>query len=261
VFESIGFFVLGFIASILAMTSGGEGAIIFVTAFTWIGLDPRVSVGTAFVTQFFGKSAGTFSWWSVGIYEKDQVVVWRKLAPLFAICISFVIIGMVLIKHLPGDLIKFIFGIVCIILAYFMIGTRRSWKRKDFPWRKLLKWKEFCCLLLAGLFTGLIAVGAGALTMYVIHCRRHLDLRRAVATVVAFLPIITIIGVPIYWPLVNWEVANFTIVGVIVGGAAGPWISTWLKKTDRTEWIKNIFIGLTLTMGIGMLASSVLSMV
>jgi uncharacterized membrane protein YfcA len=261
VLENVGFFLLGFIASLLAMTSGGEGAILFVTAFTWIGLDPHVSVGTAFVTQIFGKSVGTISWGIVGKYEEEQVVLWRKLVPLIAICISFVAIGMLFIKCLPGNLIKFIFGMVCIALAYFMICAKGHWKKTDFHWKKLLSWKNLLCLSSGGFFTGVIAVGAGALTTYVLHCRLHLEIRKAAATAVALLPFVSVIGLLIYWSLVKWDIAIPTIIGVCCGGAAGPWIATCLQRKGHTKWIKYFYIGLTLTMGIGMLLSTVLSMI
>jgi len=278
VLEPLGFFCLGLVASILAMTSGGEGAILFVPAFTFLGLDPRVCVGTAFVTQFFGKYTGMVSWGTVGHFEKKDVVLWSKLGPLSFFCIIFLFCGIEAIKHVPKGWINLFFGVTCLVLAVAMACITGKGMRQDFPSIHLVYPCNLFCLFLAGLFTGMIAVGVGAVTTFMLHISEDIEYRKSAATAVALLPIVSLFGIPFYLGLVRWDIAVYTILGVIVGGSIGPWSTTtkkikWLarvskflhlkaiKKKNLTKALKLIYIGLTLGLGVWMLVFSVRSMI
>jgi uncharacterized membrane protein YfcA len=249
--EPLGLFLFAFFVSLLAMMSGGEGAIFFVPLFSFLGLPPIEAIGTAFVTQFFGKSSGTASWFCVGVKEGQQQIQWKAVLVLVLIGIPFTLAGALLISYLPANWLKFIFGLIAILLAIVMAKSLIKGKRidrEDVSTSELLHWKNAIFCALAGLFTGMLAIGMGILNIFMLD-RLNLKVRKVVATVVAVLPFTALLGLFVHWGYVRWDFAIFTIPGVLFGGFIGPWIATWLEGRERIVIVKIIFIILTLVVG------------
>jgi hypothetical protein len=256
--EQLGIFGFAVMVSLLAMMSGGEGAVFFVPAFTaFLGLQPAVAIGTAFVTQLFGKTSGTISWACVGVREGKQLILWKVVFVLVALGIPFLIAGALLVGHLPAMALKLIFGLMAIGLAMVMAASMRKKRRcirDGVSAGKVLGGRNFALCALGGLFTGLLAIGAGILNVFMLD-RLGLKTRKAVATVVAVLPFTALLGLFVHLGAVDWDVAAFSISGVVVGGFIGPWAATRLETLGRISLVKGVFIGVTLASGAFMCAS------
>ena len=98
-----------------AMVTGGEGAILFVPFFIAIGMEPKFAIGTAFITQLFGKSSGTIGYIREGGIQKNVALL------LVVAGIPFIIMGSYLTAMLKSSLLQFAFGIATMVLAAIML--------------------------------------------------------------------------------------------------------------------------------------------
>jgi len=226
---------------------------LFIPSFTWAGLSPRVAVGTAYTTQFVGRSMGTVSWYLVGVKEGEQVILWKLLAYLVPICMAFIAVGAILMDIIPGAYIRLIFGILSILAAILLVLTWRMGSDMDVTWKDIKGGLNISLFILAGLFTGFIATGLSTISLFVLHHRAGLKMKRSVATAVALLPFAGSIGLLVHLHFVSFEFAIFTVPGVIVGGLVGPWVGKWLDQKGWGLGMKAIFVLLTVVTGIGMI--------
>jgi len=230
--------------STFAMVTGGEGAILFVPFFILLGIDPKAAIGTAFVTQLFGKSSGTIG------YFREGGIQWNLTKMLVLVGIPFVILGSWLTYAIKSAMLEFAFGIMTIILALIMFWSLREkgkWSRQVHA-KELMPWLWVPAI--ASFLTGVFAVGVGTINLVLLERVLKLDMRKAVATVVATMAFTAIAGALVHIGLggVRWDVAVYTICGVLIGGQIGPWLAQRMKK----EWIKVLFAMLTVFVGLVM---------
>jgi len=241
-------FPFAIFVSTFAMVTGGEGAILFTPFFIAIGLDPRFAIGTAFITQLFGKTSGTIG------YIKRGGIRWKTTLVLVLIGIPAVIAGSLLTYMLKSSLLQFSFGILAIILALVMLYSLRAPDntKEKIKNKELFGWAWVPAV--ASFLTGVLAIGAGTINMILLERVLKLKIHKAVATVVATLAFTAMAGafVHAFSGGVKWELAVFTISGVLIGGQLGP----WLAQKMQPKWIKALFAVLTVVVGFIMIVTS-----
>ena len=146
-----------------AMVTGGEGAILFVPFFIAIGMEPKFAIGTAFITQLFGKSSGTIGYIREGGIQKNVALL------LVVAGIPFIIMGSYLTAMLKSSLLQFAFGIATMVLAAIMLYSlgekheaMRS-RKESLTNRELYPWLWVPAI--AGFLTGVFAIGAGTINL------------------------------------------------------------------------------------------------
>lgn len=242
------------LVSTFAMMSGGEGAILFIPFFLWLGVSPVSAVATAFVTQLVGKSSGTVRYALLARGGK-QTVQWDAALRLVAYGAPFVIAGSLLAYYVNPLWLKALFGLVMLSIAFLM-----AWSlfRKHEP-RNCVDMADirgnWYYPAIAGLATGLTAIGSGTINMFLLEWKLKLCIYRSAATVVAVLAFTALIGAAFHVLEggVRWDIAPFTVLGVLIGGQIGPCIASRLKEKGLERNIKKVFVALTFIVGITML--------
>lgn len=241
-------FPFAILVSTFAMVTGGEGAILFVPFFMAIGLEPRFAIGTAFITQLFGKTSGTIGYLREGGIQKNVFLL------LVLAGVPGVIAGSYLTSILKSSLLQLAFGVVTILLALIMFYSLREHDRRKerLENRELYPW--LWVPVVAGFLTGIFAIGAGTINAVLLERKLGLEMHRTVATVVATLAFTAMAGALVHLSAgeVKWEVAVFTVSAVLIGGQLGPWLAQRMKA----KWIKLLFAALTLLVGIVMCATA-----
>ena len=250
-------YVVTFLTSIgvstFAMVSGGEGAIIFTPFFIGLGLEPAQAIATAFLTQLFGKTSGTVGYH----FKKEGHIQWNIVLVLVLIGAPLVILGSYLTYALSSTFLKLLFGILIIALALLMVYSlkKRDSDRTFVKNHELVKWSFVPAI--AGFLTGIFSIGAGTINMVLLERVFKLKIIKTVATVVATMAITALFGsiVHAYYGI-KWDIIPFTVCGVLIGGQIGPYIANQLDKSQKSHFIKILFIILTLVVGSMMIISS-----
>jgi uncharacterized membrane protein YfcA len=239
------------------MMSGGEGAILFMPFFLWMGLDPVSAVATSLVTQLVGKGSGTVRY-ALLSRNGRPAVQWDAALRLTAYGAPFVIAGSMLVYYINPLWLKALFGTVMMAIAVLMACSLYQVRKSQ----ESVGLKEIDSNLhypaIAGLTTGMTSIGAGTINMFLLECKLKLDIYRSVATVVAVLAFTALIGAVffIFKGGVRWDIAPFTMLGVLVGGQIGPCIACRLKERGLERIIKKAFIAVTLLAGLTMIWTS-----
>ncbi|MHA2231358.1 MAG: sulfite exporter TauE/SafE family protein [Candidatus Hodarchaeales archaeon] len=274
------FFVAVAIATI-AMTLGIGGALLFspffIIGFPLLGFDalsPADAFGLALLTEVFGFTSGLAG------YSRRKLIDYRTAIVLLAITIPAAIIGTMIKRQFEDpEILNFLFGIgLWLLAAYVVLNTRQSQKGPpvpdaDSPKRIIIdkennRYEYLVCnenqgralIGLGGFVTGLISVGVGETVVSTLRIRCGLPMRVATGTSVlvvtvtvlsAALTDIALIGVD----SVPWEIALFTIPGVLIGGQIGPKIATRVTS----EAAEKLLIGVFLSIGTIMLLKAILT--
>lgn len=242
-------FLYALFVSIFAMVTGGEGAILFVPFFILVGISPQQAIGTAFITQLFGKTSGT-----VG-YLREGGIQWNLLIRLVAVGVPGIILGSWLTYSLNSAILQFSFGLLTMVLALVMLYSLRipEKMREKVASKELFRWLWVPAI--AGFLTGVFAIGAGTINLVLLERGLKLRMHKAVATVVATMAFTALAGALIHFAEggIRWDVAMFTIPAVLIGGQVGPWLAQRMKA----EWIKILFAVLTVLVGLVMCTRAV----
>ena len=235
-------FPFAILISTFAMITGGEGAILFIPLFLLLGIETKIAIGTAFITQLFGKASGTIGYFNELKNCKDVLI------PIVIVSIPGVIIGSLIISVLKPQFLQFAFGIVAVILAIAMLLSlfKPETVKENITTTEIIPW--LWVPFLASVLTGILAIGSGTINTVLLERILKLKMHLVVATVVATMAFTAMAGAVVHLSLgtIYWPIAVFTIAGVLIGGQIGP----RLARKMHANWIKALFAALTFIVGI-----------
>ncbi len=222
---------IGIFAAIIGNITAIGGGIVFIPVLMFAyQLDPVSALKLSFVTQAVGMTSGAIGWMQRG--EVPYKLLWWTIPSLLigAMISSFVI-------HPQALLVKGLFGPVS-----FLAGLVTLWTLNKTGYRSMLPTHAFAPIffvsLLGGLITGWVAIGEGEVVAAFCMLAYGLKPSLAVGLGVVLLSINSIFLAlihGIYFGGVPWDLAAFTIIGVLWGGRLGPYLAQWipLKTTKR----------------------------
>ena len=111
-------------------------------------------------------------------HSKERTIIWRIVFLIGGASIIGGLIGGTIATHMPGAILKILFGLFLIGSAIRMLFPLPSeWGRKKVPW---LYW----CLagLALGIVSGLLGIGGGLLILPVLVCIFRVPVHEAMAT-------------------------------------------------------------------------------
>lgn len=238
--------------STIAMASGVGGAIFFSPLFIIVlGLDPKVAIGTALVTELFGFSSGLLS------YSRLKLIDYRLGLQVLVFSVPAALVGLYFGNILPANVLKAVFATGIIFIGYQIF---LEWRKEELQKKELLHQQEFAenyevdhidasgkhyyytvCnpgakrffSAIGGLFVGMISVGLGELLDFHLVSKCKVPTPIAVGTAI-FTVVITVLVASIghfyefffHSPSTVLDevfgIVVFTIPGVLIGGQLGP---------------------------------------
>jgi uncharacterized membrane protein YfcA len=147
---------VGIAIAFLAMSAGVSGAALWVPVYLlWLKLDVRMAFWLSLFTILFGFGSGCYRNWRDGAYDRQVVINYSLVS------VPPAIIGGLLADKLNARFLVAAFGIF--VFGYSIVIAISVFRRNQHSPRSSLV--QYGLAALEGLFTGIISVGSGVLTI------------------------------------------------------------------------------------------------
>ncbi|MDX8397227.1 MAG: sulfite exporter TauE/SafE family protein [Mariprofundaceae bacterium] len=233
------FFIIGLGGAVIA--TGAGGGIVFIPAFTNMGLSQEQAVGTSIVIQCFGMTTGAIAWFlsfrkRPAIYQRYESFMKITILVAGISSIIGVLIGEYILSHkLPFSvnsafsMLSICFGLIILTVSY--IKSNNSSPRSQASKLDLL----LCSLigLAGGVITSIISIGVGEILLMLLFFRRY-PIQIAIFMAVAISAITVLAAAPSFiWGLnsVVWGIVMFAAPAAMLGGVLGQKLTAQLGAT------------------------------
>lgn len=244
------FFLLALFGAIVANSTGAGGGVVFVPAFTMLGLSAESIVATSFAIQCFGMTAGTIAWYRHARQQQiSEVLVWESYTPFilwFSIpSIIGVVIGQSLLDPGSPDEVKGLFKLFSIVFAFsILLTTAYLVKVQHRMLPPILAGYAFKALfvivgLIGGMITAWLSIGVGELVAVLLILMRY-PVRMAVGVAVSVSAVSVWVGVQKYlWvePTIDTAVLLFAGPAAAVGGTLAKRVIAWFTPVQLKLFI------------------------
>jgi len=229
------------------------GGLVFIPVLMFVyNADPVSALKLAFVTQAVGMTSGASGWLRRGAVPL-RLLRWT-VPPL----VIGAMIATFLIRPQPM-LVKGLFGPITIIAGILTLLTMdRKGGLTDLPTRA--NWPDGEFNLLGGMITGWVAIGEGEIIAAFCMLAYGLSATNALGLGVVLLSINSILLALVHSLFIGgvpWDMAIFTMLGVLWGGRLGPWLAQWISMHSAKRVFATIAIAdgtLILLQALGVLA-------
>jgi uncharacterized protein len=234
--------LIGVCGAIIGNITAIGGGLVFIPVLTFAyHLDPVSALKLAFVTQAVGMTSGASGW------IRRRSVPLRLLRFTVPPLLAGALVSSLVLPANPA-LVKGLFGPICLVAGILIFITADcKGGQPDLPRRANL----FVALvsLLGGMITGWVAIGEGEIVAAFCMLAYNLDANRSMGLGVVLLSINSIVLALIHGLVlggVPWDMAVFTMLGVLWGGRLGPFLAQWLSGKS----IKRLFALIAILDGI-----------
>lgn len=237
--------LIGVLGAVIGNITAIGGGIIFIPVLI-LGyqLDPVSALKLSFVTQAVGMSSGASGWLRRGEVPV-ALLKWTVPTLIIGSLISTFLI------HPQAVLVKSLFGPIALLTGLLtLITLNNTGHLTDLPNRARVP--VMLVALLGGMVTGWVAIGEGEIVAAFCMLAYGLNAKRAIALGVVLLAINSVLLALLhdfYFGGVPWDLAAFTMLGVLWGGRLGPFLGQWL----HFKTIKKIFAYVALLDGLIMI--------
>jgi len=213
--------IIIFLFSILAGTIGAilgiGGGIIIVPMLISLGIDIKFAIPASLLAIFFNSLTSTI------IYSNKKIVNFSLGLKVGILGITGALLGSYTFLIIDKKILYFVFSIITIILAIFILN-----KEKIIKPRKIY----FLIFLGGGYISNLLGVGGGILFTPVLHVLFNLSLKESVATSLLAIGFVTFVGIILYSieKFIALNVAIPAILGIIMGAYIGSKIMLKIKE-------------------------------
>ncbi len=255
-FEFWYIFPLSILFATLSMASGIGSPVFFSPLFIVIlNFEPKIAVGTALLTQLFGLSSGFIA------YAKARLIDYRLGMTLLIFSLPMAFIGSFVGKVIPADLLKGIFALGIIFIAYQLYKSWKVDQKNDddsednhsrYHYEISNKNLGRFLAALGGMFLGMISVGLAELQSYYLIAKCKVTPAIAVATIIFVLASTVFLASLGHLYQFTFEseistinrvinVVAFSIPGVVIGGQIGPRLQHYLPNKTMKIAIAALF--------------------
>ena len=259
----------------VANGAGIGGATFFSPLFVLVlGLDPRVAIGAALITEVFGFGSGVVA------HARARTIDWRVAGLLASVSIPMAVIGSLVAGYVPGSVLKLALGVGLLAIAVVFLRhqdiavadrsialgenltlpmvdrvvTPRDGEEIRYQLCRRHEGRWFAGL--GGLLVGLISTGLGELNSYALVMRCRIPTRVTVATSVVVVAATALAASVTH--LVGFlesgssamatilALVTFTVPGVLLGGQLGPFITSRVAEKRLIRLLGWLFAAVSL---------------
>lgn len=236
--------IIGIFGAIIGNVTAIGGGIIFIPVLMFVyRVDPVSALKLTFVTQAVGMTSGASGWLHRGEVPLP-LLKWTIPALIAGASISSFLI------HPQPMLVKALFGPVAFVAGLLtLITLDRKGGLMELPARALIP--VMLISFVGGLITGWVAIGEGEIIAAFCMLAYGLNANRAIGLGVVLLSINSLllaITHAFYFGGVPWDLAAFTMLGVLWGGRLGPFLALWisLRATKKVFAVIALLDGLVI---------------
>ena len=241
--------IVGVFGAFIGNVTAIGGGIVFIPVLMFVyNVDPVSALKLAFVTQAVGMTSGASGWLRRGEVPL-ALLKWTVPALIVGAAISTFLI------HPQPMLVKGLFGPIAFIAGLLtLITLDRKGGRMELPANALVP--VMLISLVGGMITGWVAIGEGEIIAAFCMLAYGLNANRAIGLGVVLLSINSLLLAVIhsfYFGGVPWELAAFTMLGVLWGGRLGPFLAQWIsmRTTKKVFAVIALLDGLVVTLQAG----------
>lgn len=230
--------LVGIIGATIGNMTAIGGGIVFIPVLMFIfKVDPVSALKLAFVTQAIGMSSGASGWLQQGKVPLN-LLKWTLPPLLLGTLISSFYV------HLTPLLVKGFFGPISLLVGILILVTMgRSGTFDELPKKALIPLALIS--FIGGAVTSWVAIGEGEIVAAFCMVAYGLKSDKAIGLGVVLLAINSILLAllhSIYFGGVPWEMAIFTMLGVLWGGRLGPVVSSYLPSSSLKKFFAYVAI-------------------
>jgi uncharacterized membrane protein YfcA len=243
--------IVGLFGAFIGNVTAIGGGIVFIPVLMFVyNVDPVSALKLAFVTQAVGMTSGASGWLRRGEVPLS-LLKWTVPSLIVGAAISTFLI------HPQPMLVKGLFGPIAFIAGLLtLITLDRKGVRMELPANAFVP--VMLISLVGGLITGWVAIGEGEIIAAFCMLAYGLNANRAIGLGVVLLSINSLLLAFIhsfYFGGVPWDLAVFTMLGVLWGGRLGPFLAQWIsmRTTKKAFALIALLDGLVISLQAGYL--------
>jgi uncharacterized membrane protein YfcA len=217
--------IVGVFGAFIGNATAIGGGIVFIPVLMFAyQVDPVSALKLAFVTQAVGMSSGTSGWLRRGEVPLS-LLKWTVPALIIGTMMSTFLI------HPQPMLVKGLFGPIAFIAGLLtLITLDRKVGRMELPAHARIP--IVLVSFIGGIVTGWVAIGEGEIIAAFCMLAYGLNANRAIGLGVVLLSLNSLLLAlvhALYFGGVPWDMAAFTMLGVLWGGRLGPFLAQWIS--------------------------------
>jgi uncharacterized membrane protein YfcA len=243
--------IVGLFGAFIGNVTAIGGGIVFIPVLMFVyNVDPVSALKLAFITQAVGMTSGASGWLRRGEVPLS-LLKWTVPSLIVGAAISTFLI------HPQPMLVKGLFGPIAFIAGLLtLITLDRKGVRMELPANAFVP--VMLISLVGGLITGWVAIGEGEIIAAFCMLAYGLNANRAIGLGVVLLSINSLLLAFIhsfYFGGVPWDLAVFTMLGVLWGGRLGPFLAQWIsmRTTKKAFALIALLDGLVISLQAGYL--------
>ncbi len=232
------FFLLGIGGAIVANATGAGGGIVFIPAFSTLGLSQSEALSTSIMIQCFGMTAGTISWFislksRVTIYQRYRHFLVRAILTAGLSSVTGVVVSQLWLRSEITVSMLTVFSVLSILFGLILLFSNLYPGAKTFPKAVMTAPYYFLMIPLCfvgGVITSVISIGVGEILLILLFlCKYPVHVSICVAVCVSA---ITVICCAPYQMIaeqtVVWDIVAFAAPAAVAGGILGRYFALLL---------------------------------
>jgi len=269
---SLALFAIAYFAGFIgALTGLGGGVIIVPSLVLLFNIDFKLAMGASLISVIATSSGAALTFLQNNFTN-------MKLGMFLEIgAISGAIVGALLVKFVPISIISIIFGMVLLFSSWFSIARREEIEsaQSSHPWTKRLSLDGtyptshglktypvlrvplgFSLMTLAGLLSGLLGIGSGALKVLSLDLAMGLPYKVSASTSNFMIGMTAAASAGIYFSsgYINPEICFPVLLGVLLGAIVGSKVLIY----EKPRRLRMIFVFIIFLLALQMIYNGIL---